>query len=46
MVKMALAEKKYVDINLLKSETLLRYKASPDLLRREIEFQLKGRIRS
>jgi len=41
MVKMALAEKKYVDINLLKSETLLRYKASPDLLRREMEFQLK-----
>ncbi len=41
MVKMALAEKKYLDINLLKSETLLRYKSSPDLLRREIEFQLK-----
>jgi predicted AAA+ superfamily ATPase len=41
MVKMALAEKKYVDVNLLKSEALIKYKTSPDLLRREIEFQLK-----
>lgn len=41
MVKMALEGEKYVDINLLKSETLLKYTTSPDLLRREIEFQLK-----
>jgi predicted AAA+ superfamily ATPase len=41
LVKNALAGKEYIDVNLLKSEILLKYKTRPNLLRQEINFQLK-----
>ena len=41
LVKSILAGKKYIEINLLKSDIFLKYKTSPNLLRQEIEFQLK-----
>ncbi|MCK4468250.1 MAG: AAA family ATPase, partial [Desulfobacterales bacterium] len=38
LIKHLLAEENYLEIDLLKNEVLLKYKANPELLRSEIEF--------
>ncbi len=38
LVKHLLAEENYLEIDLLKNDVLLKYKANPELLRSEIEF--------
>ena len=41
-MKDALQEKEHIEIDLLKSDVLLKYKRNPELLRREVEFLLKN----
>jgi hypothetical protein len=40
-VRHALQGREHIEIDLLKSDVLLKYKRNPELLRREIEFLLK-----
>lgn len=45
LIKHLLAEENYIEIDLLKNEVLLKYKANPELLRSEIEFLAKKKDR-
>lgn len=45
LIKHLLAEENYLEIDLLKNEVLLKYKANPELLRSEIEFLARKKDR-
>ncbi|MCP4665972.1 MAG: ATP-binding protein [Deltaproteobacteria bacterium] len=41
LVSDALSDMRHIEIDLLKSDVLLKYKTNPELLRREVNFQVK-----